>query len=176
MRFSPCFPRRQFLKYAGVSSLATISGSLLTGCASLADLSDMLGLGPQKKSFTINDFSIIVTLKSCQYIPYYNRIIPTLEIWNEFTESVELALTADKDKKYQIIPSFVYANDSEPVTPQIGKGFDDGVFDLGERKTGDLECNAAGDIQWSSATLTLTLYENGQPTELEPITFQLKKG
>ena len=167
--------RRALMKGAAAASLAVAASTMLTGC-SLANLSDILGLGPQKKSFTINDFSIIVTLKSCQYIPYYNRIIPTLEIWNEFTESVELALTADKDKKYQIIPSFVYANDSEPVTPQIGKGFDDGVFDLGERKTGDLECNAAGDIQWSSATLTLTLYENGQPTELEPITFQLKKG
>lgn len=166
--------RRALIKGAAAASLAVAASTMLTGC-SLPNLDDFLGLGPQKGAFTVNDFSILVTLKKCQYIPYYNRIIPTLEIWNEFTEPVEIALKADPSKKYQIIPTFVYADGSEPISPQIGKGFEDGVFDLGESKTGDLECNATGDIQWGNAVLTLTLYENGQPSQLDPITFRLKK-
>lgn len=79
MRFSPCFPRRQFLKYAGVSSLATISGSLLTGCASHPGGEEDTPFGIPQQITAGGQLLATVTLESLRTEPIGIRI-------NEVTE------------------------------------------------------------------------------------------
>lgn len=160
--------RRAFIKGTAVASLSVAASTMLTGCT-LPDLSSLLG--PQKKAFTKDDFSIIITLKDCEFVPYYNQLAPTLEIKNEFVNEVEFAKKANSNKKYQIIPTFTCTDDNSNVSYKISPELKDPIG-IGLTQTGDLIANITN---MSNIQLTLTLYENGNPSSVEPITFALKK-
>lgn len=167
------FSRRAFLKGAAALSLAAASATLLTGC-SLDDVANLFG--PQKGVLTDGDFSCFITLKGCQYNPYYVTLSPQLEVKSQFVDPVELATTPDSSKAYQIIPTFTYIGSDQPLTFEIGRGFENDPVAPGETQTGYLVVVVDPSAQWTGVVLTLTLYKNGDPsTTSKAIKFTLKK-
>lgn len=69
MRFFPYVPRRQFLKYAGVSSLAMVSGGLMTGCASTPDGEEAPTFGVPQQITAGGQLLATVTLESLRNDP-----------------------------------------------------------------------------------------------------------
>lgn len=164
--------RRSFMKGAAASSLAVAASTMLTGC-SLPNLGDIFGgLGAKKGSFKVGEKAVNIMLENCQYISYYNQIIPTFKVENGFSSPVKFVAKAQAGSDWQIVPTFTYAGEEQPLTTKVPS---ENTVQGGETKSIDLIGQATLN-QWTGAKLTLTLYRGDVAyADAAPIDFDLTK-